>query len=308
MLAKVFRREARNHKLDRELPFAVMHLTLMASSGITPYESFRRLRTVDLLPATSQQSKGIIRDVEVLGEDPLTVIEKKSQTSGSPAFQDLLSGYVSTVKTGGSVVGYLKSKMRSAFDLQAALSKQAIEKLGMIVDAYMGILVIALSSFAVAVSIAAVQVPMVNMPSVSTITTLILISAPSLSLLFVYIAHKMRESTILGVDRMFRNAIIPIAAIIGSLAIISILPDLGDNIRSIGLPHIFGVALIGTSILPMVKYEKISRLNINAEKAMPRFIRGVVETRKTGLSPVRCIIQSARAKNYGPFTKRLNAI
>jgi flagellar protein FlaJ len=246
--------------------------------------------------------------VEVLGKDPLSVIEGKAESSGSSSFQDLLSGYVATVRTGGSVVNYLESKLRSAFELQAALAKQAIDKLGMIVDAYMSILVIAMISFALAVSMSATDVPIASMPPINVMSALIMIATPTISVFFIYIAHTMRESTIMGVDKMFRNATLPVVGVTTGIMVLSFLPDLRYIVSSIGLAYLLGIGLIGASILPMIKYERVARLNISAERAMPRFIRNVTETRKTGLSPIRCIIQSARGKNYGLFTKRLNSV
>lgn len=308
MFGKTLKRQKKNPKLDREVPLAITLITLMASSGISPYESFRKLRSVDLLPATSDQARKIVREVEVLGEDPLSVIERRATSSGSSSFQDLLSGYVSTVRTGGSVVHYLESKLRSAFELQAALAKQAIDKLGMLVDAYMSILVIAMISFALAVSMSATDVPIASMPPIDVMNILIMIATPTISLFFIYIAHTMRESTIMGVDKMFRNATLPVAGVTTVIMVLSFLPDLRYIVSSIGLAYLLGIGLIGASILPMIKYERVARLNINAERAMPRFIRNVTETRKTGLSPIRCIIQNARGKNYGLFSKRLNSM
>ncbi|MDH5791611.1 MAG: hypothetical protein OEZ44_05445, partial [Candidatus Bathyarchaeota archaeon] len=63
-------------KLEAELPFASMMITLMAASGVTPYESFKRMRRVDVLEKFRAEGDEIVRLVEVLGYDPLTAMEK----------------------------------------------------------------------------------------------------------------------------------------------------------------------------------------------------------------------------------------
>jgi len=295
-------------KIDRELPFAMTMITLMASSGITPYESFRRLKQVDLLPVVMEKSKDIVREVEVLGEDPLTVIEKKADESKSMAFQDLLSGYVSTVRTGGSVVHYLKMKLKSIFELQTAVAKQSIDKLGMLVDAYMSIMIIAMSAYAITISMSSINMPVASMPSLGLMSILLILSTPTLSILFILLANQMRESTLIGVDRRFRIHVIISAITAAAVAAMTLIQPFSGFINQIGLAYVLGISLVSSSIPPIISYERIAHLNRGAEKAMPRFIRSVVETRKTGLSPVRCMIQASRAKNYGSFTKYMSSI
>ena len=61
---------------NEELPFAFMLITLMASCGLSPYESFKRLRFVDLLPFVQKESNEIVRRVEVLDADPLSAMQE----------------------------------------------------------------------------------------------------------------------------------------------------------------------------------------------------------------------------------------
>ena len=59
-------------KTEQELPFAVMIFTLMAASGISPYDSWKRMRKLTFLPAFKKEADEVVRQVEVLGKDPLT--------------------------------------------------------------------------------------------------------------------------------------------------------------------------------------------------------------------------------------------
>ena len=93
---------------DEELPFAFMLITLMASCGISPYESFKRLRFIDLLPFIQKESNEIVRQVEVLNVDPLSAMQERAEVTGSEEYGDFLRGYISTVKSGGSVQAILR--------------------------------------------------------------------------------------------------------------------------------------------------------------------------------------------------------
>ena len=43
--------------LEREIPFAAAYISVMASGGIAPYTSFKRLSEVDLMPAMRKEAQ-----------------------------------------------------------------------------------------------------------------------------------------------------------------------------------------------------------------------------------------------------------
>ncbi len=59
-------------------------------------------------------------------------------------------------------------------------------------------------------------------------------------------------------------------------------------------------------MIPAIQYHKISKINYNAEDAVPHFIREVTESHKIGLSPEKSIIQATKRKDYGPFSRYLD--
>ena len=94
-------------KIDRELPFVITLVTIMAASGITPFGSFAKLARYKLLPYVMKESRNIIGQVNILGEDPLSAMEKRAEVTASKQYRDLLLGYVSTVRNGGDIASFL---------------------------------------------------------------------------------------------------------------------------------------------------------------------------------------------------------
>jgi flagellar protein FlaJ len=131
-------------KIDRELPYVITLVTIMAASGITPFGSFAKLARYKLLPFVMRESRNIIGQVHILGVDPLTAMEKRAEATASKQYRDLLLGYVSTVRNGGDIASFLQSKMKSIFEFEVAVARQSVAKLGGLVDAYMIMQVIAL--------------------------------------------------------------------------------------------------------------------------------------------------------------------
>lgn len=298
-------------ELERELPYAAMMVTLMSASGITPYDGFRRLRTVDSLPVFKNEAKTLVREVEVLGKDPLTAMENRAALTRSENYRDFLEGYVSSVKSGGSVVSFLKSKLRSIFEVRVAQATNAIEQIETLVEVYMVMLIVVLCLY--------ILVTLLSAPSLSSamggglgISTnlypVLLISIPLISFFFMYLAHNMRRGTLLNLNEPYRRTIIPLSASI-VLFVFSMLPTpLHFVVEVAGVPLLVCICLVIASIPPGFSYISISRSERSAETAMPSFLRDVTEARKTGLSPEKSIAHAAKRRTYGPFSAVLRRI
>jgi len=299
-------------EMDNELPFAFMLMTLMASCGISPYESFKRLRFVKILPFIQKESAKIVRQVEVLNKDPLTSMLERADETDSKIYGDFLRGYVSTVRSGGSVSSYLKSKLRSIFEIQAAAAVRSIERLETLVEVYMVMLLVLLCTYIlVAVMSSAATFSSIlgmNLGDPIVINAIVFGAMPLASLVFMFFAHQIRRGTLMGVSAIYLKAL-PLA--IGStvfLALVVFVPQLRAIINAVGEPIFTTACLIAISLPPLISYRRMISLNFKAEESMPSLLRDISETRKTGMSPEKSIVHGARRKGYGVFSKILQQI
>jgi len=317
-----------------ELPFAFMLITLMASCGISPYESFKRLRFVDLLPFIQKESNEIVRRVEVLSVDPLTAMQERAEETESEAYGDFLRGYVSTVKSGGSVTSYLKSKLRSIFEIRAAAATRSIERLETLVEAYMAALLVLLSVYILVAVVSSASFSATlgfNFNGQILIYLVLFVFMPMVSIIFMVFAHRMRKGTLMNLRSIYLKAIpfacISAAILVGTFLVpevraifvssVSSLQEMLDNLLPFTriwslldylVPIIVTVCLLFISVFPMIEYSRIIGINMKAEESMPSFLRDISENRKTGMSPEKSIAQAATRKGYGPFTKILKRI
>lgn len=315
-MINLFRRE-KTSAVDSELPFAAMMLTLMAASGVTLYESWKKMRDVNLLPAMQKDAQDVVRQVEVLGRDPLTVMYKKSEKTASKPYRDLLAGYVSAVRSGGNVIDFLKSKLRSIFEQQSAASIRSIEKLGTLVEAYAVLLIVTLCTYILYVVMSAtslfdlLQSGRAAAGSGATsplMYIIILIAMPGVSVIFMAVAHMSRKSNLLNVMDLYRRAILPIAAVAVFFILIAFVPQLQSVTEAVGLPVLVTICLAGVSVPPAIAYYKIAKTNFAAEEAMPSFLRDVTEARKSGLSPEKSMIHASKRTGYGRFSELLGLV
>ncbi len=297
-------------KLEAELPFATMMITLMAASGISPYESFRRMRNVDILQKFKAEGDEIVRLVEVLGNDPLTAMQKRADEAISRPYSDFLEGYISSVKSGGSVINYLTSKLRGIFELHAAKAQNAIERLETLVEAYM-VMLIVIFCFYILSSVTAPTRALgdVGLPDTSTlIYPLVLVVIPVFTMFFMYLANNARPGTLRGMRRPYLIAIVPAVLFVVFLAASQLLPQMVFIKELVEGPLIVSSGLLLVSAVPALSYHQIARRNFSAEKAMPSLLRDVTEARRTGLSPEKAIVHAADRRGYGPFTSDLRRI
>ncbi|MGH9876720.1 MAG: hypothetical protein ACRD5H_03715, partial [Nitrososphaerales archaeon] len=242
-------------KIDRELPYFVTLITLMAASGISPFHSLKKIMNYDILPTMKKESIQMVKQVEVLGDDPLTAMNQRAEQSSSSLFQDFLAGYVSTVQTGGSIINFLKSKMWSMFDLKAALSRQLVVKLAGLVDAYMIIQVVILTMYIMFVALSSTPTLsssfLPDPASLSRSMILFLILPPLMAGMLMFISHKMTTSTYLGTEKILKKSMI---MVVGSIIPVIALPAAGftSELTFLGLPYLLSFALLVASIKPIL--------------------------------------------------------
>ena len=131
----------RSSGLEREMPFAAAYISVMSSGGIAPYTSFKRLTQVDLMPAMSKEARDIIKDVEIFGVDPLSALDIAAKKTPLDIFKDFLGGYASTVIIGGDIGHFLERKAEDIFKTRALRVKAAAERLGMLLETFIIVMV-----------------------------------------------------------------------------------------------------------------------------------------------------------------------
>src|ERR1051326_1912985 len=295
---KTKQKKAGDSRLDRELPFVITLVTIMAASGITPFGSFSKLAGYKLLPNIMKEAKKIIGQVDILGEDPLTAMEKRANSSGSRQYRDLLLGYVSTVRNGGDIASFLQSKMKSIFEYEVSIARQSVAKIGGLVDAYMIMQVIGLSMYVVVVALSSVGTMDVLPASLSSPVftyLLIFVLLPGISLAILFVMDKTVSSSLVGArSLLLRGVYFSLAAIVG-FVILTV-----SGIMELVIDPVYGFSIIAVaaSAWPAYKGIKLERNMRGMESDLPSYLRDVAESRKAGLSPEKCIVYaSERIRN-----------
>ena len=312
-------------KLKIEIPYASMYMSVMVSGGLSPYASLLRLRKMNLMPILSQDIKRIQRTVLATGADPVSAMERAAKTCDLKEYKDLLLGYASTIRTGGDVLHYLYSQTVTMFRDMKTRLKAVGETMGMLMETYMIVAVLgALGLYMIfIVSLALPDVGLRITPAQFFLFAFVVL--PAISLVFMYISDTMQINYPLSNWKIYAVflAMLPLGFFLISQMVLPYL-DMGRAFTSLyALPRQlrlllrFGegsepalglaISLIAITLPVAILDVHESRRERNILNEVTNFLRDLVENRKSGLSPERCI-QALASKDYGKFTKHLKRI
>jgi len=301
----------RAHSLEREMPFAAAYITVMATGGISPYMSIKRLSQVELMPAMRREARGIMRDVEIFGMDPLSALEDSARNHPFDIYRDFVAGYASTVITGGDISHFLEAKTHDIFKARSLRIKVAAERLGTLLESFVMVMVLMSLCFYILFSVDAIYSTGVGMYSTMLLYTYVF--APMLSIVFIYLAHDMQPKSPVTEWRPYKIA--AISSGVAGLLFLSLtgvggmvnIPILNAIKGFVDLPTALAVSLFVATMPAAIVHSRLARKKSDVEKGIANFLRDLTEIRKTGMAPEKCIENLAK-RNYGEFSKDLERI
>jgi flagellar protein FlaJ len=312
--------------LKVEIPYASMYISVMASGGLSPYESLLRMRRMDLLPNMRKEVQAIKSRVILSGSDPVTAMEQEARVMNLGEYKELLMGYASTVRSGGASLHYLYNQTDLLFKELSTRIKAMGERMNLLMETYIIISVLgSLGLFLIYIIGLTLPVTGVGL-SPDQFFTVSFIALPLTSLVFIYLSDTMQISYPVSNWMPYAPlaASLPVGLFLGAQLIlplfgveVALLPPLTGLISALrawlNFPEGCEAAIGLTAALTVVAvpclaadYYFIGRERRTYE-GITRFLRDFVETRKSGLSPERCIEVLSR-RDYRAFSRHLQLI
>jgi flagellar protein FlaJ len=126
----------RGRKVDAALPFTIGFMHSMSKSGAGIAEIFKELSGRRDVGALRQEAQVFMRDVEYLGQDPLTALRNLAATTPSKKFASFLDVLVSIIETGGDVTPYMSTKTLELHSTMKEENKRAVTSLEFMAEIY----------------------------------------------------------------------------------------------------------------------------------------------------------------------------
>ncbi len=318
--------------LDIEVPFAAAYISVMATSGVSPFRSLKRLKDVNLLPNIAKASKAIDLEVRAMGIDPVAAMENSARNLPSKQYRNLLLGYATTSRSGGDVVHYLLRRTQLMFNDKVVKLKTMIDRIGLLTESYIAITILTgLSLYAMYTTNFALEPFFGGVAGFGGESFFLFawVLLPTISIMFLYLidtAQPKYPITEMGAYKVFAASIPLLLFLVAGMFLsftyvelttipgVDLLMGFTSWVRaSMGLVRGYdssvglSLALIFGTLPATVAHAIYASRSEGIEQDTSNFLRDLVENRKTGLSPERCIVELS-ARDYGKLSKHLKII
>ena len=311
------KREERKNGVETELPFFAAYLTTMARAGVPVAKVIERVAQLRIFKAMRREAQLIMRNVRLLGMNPLDAIEANALDHPSPQYRDFMLGYVTSVKTGGDVLHYLEIRTQDIFMTRMNQMRLIAERMSMFTEVYVTIAVIMTLVFYIFFTIQAIfPTGPGGGGGVAQLALFSFVFLPLLTVLLLWMIHSNQPKTPIEFRAPYRallTAGLPAAIAVFPILFVATgayrLVTQGEySYQSImGFAITLGATLIALSIPPALIQLRESRKTAHLGEAIASFLRDLTEVRKTGLSPEKSILAVA-TRSYGPLDPILKRI
>jgi flagellar protein FlaJ len=121
--------------IDQSLPFAISHMSILASTGTTPLNLLRMLAASNH-GAVSGEIKKVIHSVDILGKDVIASVMDVARTTPSTHMRTLLIEFTRMVHTGGSLETYLHGRLDQLLEIKRQVQKDLNQSLALFSEMY----------------------------------------------------------------------------------------------------------------------------------------------------------------------------
>ena len=318
----------RGSNLDSEVPFAASYVSVLASGGISPFKAFEKLKDVDFLPQLSAAAKIVYIDTRARGIDPITALEESAKHVPSNDYKEFVLGYASTLRVGGDTEHYLLRRTEIMFDNRKTKIKIIGERMALLMETYITVsILLALALYVMYIVTKIMPVGSLELFSAGSFIMFSYIFLPVISGVFLYLVDVTAPKYPISDYRAYKwfAFTVPFSILLAIPMVMAFFVDLPLGplkifydftfavTRALGLDIGFeggvgiSIVLMITFIPGMIADTIFSRQNRTAGSGITNFLRDLVEIRKTGISPEKCIFYLSK-REYGSFSKILKVM
>ena len=129
--------ENKKRDIDKQIPYALAFMSILASSGATPLDIIRRVSREEYGQISNEFRKVLFR-VDILGEDVVTAMNGLTQNTPSDLFRDICIDMTNIIYGGGGLKSYLETKSKELMAIRRQTYKEFVESLAVFGEGYLG--------------------------------------------------------------------------------------------------------------------------------------------------------------------------
>ncbi|MEM4396926.1 MAG: type II secretion system F family protein [Candidatus Woesearchaeota archaeon] len=143
----------RKKSIETNLPFAIIHMSSIAGSGVVPLKMFELIAERKDFGAVSEEFARIVKYVNLFGVDLITAIRETVELTPSQQLREFLNGLITSIESGGDLILYLTIKANEILDLYRINREKVNDNISVFSEMYMGVLITAPIFFVLIISI-----------------------------------------------------------------------------------------------------------------------------------------------------------
>jgi len=279
-------KDSRERRVSEELRYFLTYASLLHAGGLSLYDAFKRIIGKKLFPKLEEEAKLIVRNVEILGSDPLEALEEVARYNPSKSFRELIYGYTALAHSGGDLYKYLEDKAKH--ELKSLI--EAYERYSMRTSVFGEIACSFLILFSMITCVSTVLSPQ---QLVEMLTLHIFILLPVMATLMFLTIHYTQPK----IGFKFKNNLKYVLLGLGLSLPFTILVN--DLVLQASITITSILACLG--IKYAYEYRRVSRI----EKDLLLFLRELVEYRKMGYTPFQAL---ERILSHSQFSREFEKI
>ena len=132
----IIRIEEAKKSAQNSLPFASIYLATLAGTGMPVNRMMEILATFREYGEVATQAGGVVRDIEILGYDISTALERAAIRTPSTELKELFWGINTSMNTGGDLKKFLTEKSRTYMQMYKRALDSYVEELSMFTEIY----------------------------------------------------------------------------------------------------------------------------------------------------------------------------
>lgn len=128
--------------VDNALPFATIYLSTLAGTGMPTESMFRVLANFPEYGEVSKEAKSIISDVDILGMNIVSALDKAARHTPSDDLKELFWGMKTTITTGGDLRAYLIEKGKGYMSSYRRAIDMYVDELSLLTELYITLVIV----------------------------------------------------------------------------------------------------------------------------------------------------------------------
>jgi len=130
-------------KINRELPFATIHMSAISGSLVEPSRIFDIMVATKDYPHLEKEFKKLINEINIYGYDLATALRSVAFNTPSAKLSELLNGFATTINSGGDLTSFFDKRSESLLLDHRIDSEKSAKAAETFMDIYISVVIAA---------------------------------------------------------------------------------------------------------------------------------------------------------------------